>query len=258
LPITLIRLFLIYFNGSRYNVQSLSFLDVMLHSEHKYFNQLKKEYSVDTETEDVRATINKSSRLNYIKNDTKNDTKNDIKNNTKNDIKRDMKDETKNLHSQTHNSHSLSFDQNRSTVSNVSNVSNISNIPNRLNELNRPNRLNGLNGQNRENKLNELHEINKLSDLSTLHKQNILKNTQDLDRLTKKRNDNKLNNSKFSYKFQNKLEEKQIEKLNNKMEELIKYKVPYVSFDTEHNVSSNESDDDVVLNNNFDKNYSSK
>ena len=40
LPITISRLVLIYFLGSRYGIDSLNFLDVMMHSEHKYFNQL--------------------------------------------------------------------------------------------------------------------------------------------------------------------------------------------------------------------------
>jgi ATP-dependent Lon protease len=38
LPITLIRLFIIYLYGSRYNVDELKFLDVMMHSENKFFN----------------------------------------------------------------------------------------------------------------------------------------------------------------------------------------------------------------------------
>ena len=40
-----------------------------------------------------------------------------------------------------------------------------------------------------------------------------------------------------------------MEKLNNKMEELMFHKVPYLSFNTEHNISSNDykSDDDTEL-----------
>ena len=38
LPITLIRLFIIYLYGSRYNIDELRFLDVMMHSENKFFN----------------------------------------------------------------------------------------------------------------------------------------------------------------------------------------------------------------------------
>jgi hypothetical protein len=38
LPITLIRMILIYIYGSRYNIPELKFLDIMMHAENKHFN----------------------------------------------------------------------------------------------------------------------------------------------------------------------------------------------------------------------------
>lgn len=64
LPITLIRLGLIYFNGSRYNINSLQFLDVMIHATNKYFNQSQEVITIDTENSDIRLSLNKASRLN--------------------------------------------------------------------------------------------------------------------------------------------------------------------------------------------------
>ena len=61
-PITLVRLFLIYFYGSCYNVPSLQFLDVMLHANRKYFNQ-GQEITIDTTSTDVRQSINRASRV---------------------------------------------------------------------------------------------------------------------------------------------------------------------------------------------------
>lgn len=63
LPITLIRLILIYFNGSRYDVAQLQFLDVMLHAQFKYFNQGQENILVDTIITDVRRSINRASRI---------------------------------------------------------------------------------------------------------------------------------------------------------------------------------------------------
>jgi len=72
LPITIIRLVLIYFFGSKYNIPELQFLDVMLHSNDLYFNQ-QNNITIDTIGTDVRFSINRSSCLdstilnNYIK-----------------------------------------------------------------------------------------------------------------------------------------------------------------------------------------------
>lgn len=64
LPVTLTRLGIIYFEGSRYNIEGLKFLDVMMHSENKYFNQNEDlEPTIDTTTEDVRKIIKYDSHL---------------------------------------------------------------------------------------------------------------------------------------------------------------------------------------------------
>lgn len=39
LPFTLLRIFLIYLFGSRYEIDGLGFLDVMMHANNKYFNK---------------------------------------------------------------------------------------------------------------------------------------------------------------------------------------------------------------------------
>lgn len=64
LPITIIRLFLIYFFGSRYNISSLQFLDVMNHATNKFFNQGQHNITIDTVPTDVRISINQASRIN--------------------------------------------------------------------------------------------------------------------------------------------------------------------------------------------------
>ena len=63
LPITIIRLFLIYFFGSRYNIPSLQFLDVMNHATNKFFNQGQQDITLDTIPTDVRLSINRASRV---------------------------------------------------------------------------------------------------------------------------------------------------------------------------------------------------
>lgn len=63
LPITLLRLLLIYFNGAKYNISYLKFLDVMMHADNKYFNQQNDEPSIDTLTDDVRKVIKYTSQL---------------------------------------------------------------------------------------------------------------------------------------------------------------------------------------------------
>jgi len=65
LPITLIRLLIIYFTGSRYNINNFEFLDIMMHSANKYFNQQENTVTVDTIEDDIRIKLNYGSR--YIK-----------------------------------------------------------------------------------------------------------------------------------------------------------------------------------------------
>jgi hypothetical protein len=63
LPITIIRLLLIYLFGSRYNIPSLQFLDVMQHATNKFFNQGQHNITVDTVPTDIRLSINQASRI---------------------------------------------------------------------------------------------------------------------------------------------------------------------------------------------------
>ena len=60
-PVTFIRLALIYFYGSKYNIQLFKFLDVMLHANDKYFNMNSDE--INTIGEDYRIIIRDDSRL---------------------------------------------------------------------------------------------------------------------------------------------------------------------------------------------------
>lgn len=62
LPVTLVRLVLIYLWGSKYNVPNMSFLDVMMHADHPYFNQ-EGEMTVDTTNNDIRCVIYENSKL---------------------------------------------------------------------------------------------------------------------------------------------------------------------------------------------------
>lgn len=63
LPITLIRLILIYFYGAKYNIEGFEFMDVMTHADNKYFNQTEEEFKVDTIKDDLRYIIYNSSKL---------------------------------------------------------------------------------------------------------------------------------------------------------------------------------------------------
>lgn len=62
LPITILRLILIYFFGSKYNVKGMEFLDVMFHASKLYFNQ-EDNLTIDVLHEDVRATIKRETKL---------------------------------------------------------------------------------------------------------------------------------------------------------------------------------------------------
>lgn len=62
LPITLMRLFLIYLFGSKYNIKGFSFLDVILHADSPYFNQ-EDSKCINTLKDDFRVVIRDDSRL---------------------------------------------------------------------------------------------------------------------------------------------------------------------------------------------------
>lgn len=64
LPFTIIRIILIYFFGSKYNIESLSFLDIMMHADNKYFNQEELIPTINTIKDDIRVRINYDSRYN--------------------------------------------------------------------------------------------------------------------------------------------------------------------------------------------------
>jgi hypothetical protein len=66
LPVTLIRLMVIYFYGSKYSINGLKFLDTMMHADNKYFNQnleSELEPSTDTLKDDVRQIIKYDSHI---------------------------------------------------------------------------------------------------------------------------------------------------------------------------------------------------
>lgn len=62
LPIIILRLIVIYFFGSKYNVIGMEFLDVMFHASKQYFNQ-EDNVTIDVLHEDVRATIKRETKL---------------------------------------------------------------------------------------------------------------------------------------------------------------------------------------------------
>lgn len=61
IPITLVRLFLIYLYGSKYGIDVFRFLDVMMHADKKHFNMGSDE--INTIGEDYRIVIRDDSRL---------------------------------------------------------------------------------------------------------------------------------------------------------------------------------------------------
>jgi hypothetical protein len=62
LPIIIVRLILIYFFGSKYSIEKMEFLDVMLHANNPYFNQ-EEGASIDILNEDIRATIKRETKI---------------------------------------------------------------------------------------------------------------------------------------------------------------------------------------------------
>lgn len=65
LPITLIRMLLIYIWGSKYDIPHMSFLDIMFHADKPYFNQ-EGEMVVNTISNDIRCVIHDNSRLTKV------------------------------------------------------------------------------------------------------------------------------------------------------------------------------------------------
>lgn len=63
LPITLVRLGLIYLWGSKYSIKGFTFLDVIMHSNNPYFNQDSGSNSIDTIDDDYRVVIRNDSRI---------------------------------------------------------------------------------------------------------------------------------------------------------------------------------------------------
>jgi len=99
LPITLVRLCLIYFYGSKYNIKSLKFLDVAMHADNKYFNQMNEEITINTLKTDIRVAIYESSKDDLVLNN------NLIYHERENDLKKleKFKKELENLESETKN-----------------------------------------------------------------------------------------------------------------------------------------------------------
>ena len=63
LPITLIRILLIYLNGSRYSVRGFRFLDVIMHASKPHFNKDDELSQIHTLGNDYRVVIRDDSRL---------------------------------------------------------------------------------------------------------------------------------------------------------------------------------------------------
>ena len=62
LPITFIRLSIIYCYSAHYDINGLEFLDVMQHAKNKYFNQSENDDKVNTPElieEDIISVLNK-------------------------------------------------------------------------------------------------------------------------------------------------------------------------------------------------------
>lgn len=66
LPVTLIRILLIYLYGSRYGIANMDFLDILMHAKNKYFNQQEDDISIDVVSANVKISINECSRLDKI------------------------------------------------------------------------------------------------------------------------------------------------------------------------------------------------
>lgn len=62
LPLTIIRLVLIYLFGSKYNMQNCEFLDIMMHASNPYYNQQEPDKIINTIDNDIRVAINYCSR----------------------------------------------------------------------------------------------------------------------------------------------------------------------------------------------------
>lgn len=62
LPITLIRMGLIYYYGSKYDIMGFKFLDVIMHADRKYFNQ-DNQLDINTMDEDYRVVIREDTRF---------------------------------------------------------------------------------------------------------------------------------------------------------------------------------------------------
>lgn len=78
LPITLLRLLIIYMNGAKYNVPNASFLDVMMHATNPYFN-MEGEMTVDVLNNDIRCVIYDNSKLTKINAQSIEEEKEDMK-----------------------------------------------------------------------------------------------------------------------------------------------------------------------------------
>ncbi len=57
LPITIIRLILIYLYGSRYNMDGMEVFDIMTHADQPYFNQEKDKLTVDTMGKNIQQSV---------------------------------------------------------------------------------------------------------------------------------------------------------------------------------------------------------
>jgi len=95
LPISVLRLIIIYYFGSKYEIKGFKFLDVITHSDKPYFNK-DDQNIINTLKEDYRLTIRDDTRLypydllNFVKNNIK--TKQDEKQENNDELSEDYQE----------------------------------------------------------------------------------------------------------------------------------------------------------------------
>lgn len=62
-PLTIIRIIIIYFCGSKYNVPKCTFFDVLMHANKPYFNQNSDVPTIDIINTDIRTIIKDDTRI---------------------------------------------------------------------------------------------------------------------------------------------------------------------------------------------------
>ena len=110
IPITIIRLILIYLYGSKYGIEGMDFLDVMSHADNKYFNQTEEEFKIDTLKDDFRYVVYNSSKLS--KNQVAYEINDKIENNTNNSTIDEVKEKPENITSKIKSIYEMLIEEN--------------------------------------------------------------------------------------------------------------------------------------------------